>query len=203
MDASGPEHEGTLSAAFSLAWELHHAQTRKGVKTPYITHLMSAAALVGEHGGTEAQMAAALLHDAVEDQGGARTLARIRAQFGDVIAGYVAACTDTDEQPKPPWRPRKQRFLEALAKMPGEVKLIVAADKLHNAQSIVADVCETGQGVWGRFTGGREGTVWYYQELVKALGENWENPILERLRGAVSELESCARADAFHERSTS
>lgn len=94
--------------AFHYAHRLHRAQTRKGTPIPYISHLMTVAALVVEHGGNEDQAVAGLLHDAAEDQGGAATLEQIREKFGDAVADIVSDCTDAWTEPKPEWRARKE-----------------------------------------------------------------------------------------------
>lgn len=152
--------------AFLLASALHRTQKRKESATPYLAHLMAVAALAIEHGADEEQAIAALLHDAVEDQGGLPTAERIRAQFGDRVTGIVLALTDATVTPKPPWRARKERYLAHLATAPAEVLLVSACDKLHNARSIVEDHAVHGAALWSRFSGGRDGTVWYYRSLV-------------------------------------
>lgn len=174
--------------AFELAHELHAGQTRKGSDIPYLTHLMAVAALVGEFGGDEDQMIAALLHDAVEDQGGPATRARIEDAFGERVAALVDACTDTDESPKPPWQARKVAHLADMAEAPHDARLILAADKLHNVRSLVLDLREEGPGVWERFTGKREGSLWYYREAVNALANDWEHAILHALADEVELL---------------
>ena len=185
-----------LAAAFGLAAELHAAQTRKGSDIPYITHLMAVAGLVGEYDGTEDDMIAALLHDAVEDQGGLETLEHIRRLFGDDVAKSVEACSDAFEVPKPPWRERKEQFIAAVHSAPHAVKLIVAADKLHNMRTLIRDLRMHGPHVWQRFTKGEEGTLWYHREMVAALEAAWRHPILIELRDALHELEETA-ADLF------
>src|SRR5262245_45666893 len=95
--------------AFQFAADLHRTQTRKSSSTPYIAHLMAVAAIALEYGATEDEAIGALLHDAVEDQGGQPVLAEIRARFGDGVAGIVEGCTDTDQVHKPSWWPRKER----------------------------------------------------------------------------------------------
>jgi len=183
--------------AFDLAFELHQNHNRKGSEIPYITHLMAVAALVGEYGGTEDQMIAALLHDAIEDQGGPDTRERIRARFNDHIVSLVDECTDTDVEPKPPWRERKEEHIKNIEKAPKEVRLIVAADKLHNIRSIIRDLQLRGNAVWSIFTGKREGSLWYYDEVIKALGQGWESPILNVLHYELQrlhELDETARA---------
>lgn len=181
-----------LVAAFGLAAELHAAQTRKGSDIPYVTHLMAVAGLVGEYDGTEDDMIAALLHDAVEDQGGLDTLEHIRKLFGDGVADCVEACSDAFEMPKPPWQERKERFIAAVHTVPHGVKLIVAADKLHNMRTLIRDLRMHGPGVWQRFATGEEGTLWYHREMVAALDAAWEHPILIELRDALHELEETA-----------
>ena len=126
--------------AVAFAVELHREQPRKGTGVPYVSHLFSVAALVLEHGGTEEQAIAALLHDAVEDQGGKPTAEVIRARFGDSVADIVEGCTDTDVSPKPPWRERKEAYVARVRREPVHVRLVSAADKLHNARTMVTDL---------------------------------------------------------------
>ncbi len=114
--------------AFGFAHRLHRAQPRKGTSIPYISHLMTVAALVIETGGDEDQAIAALLHDAVEDKGGADTLEKIRATFGETVAMIVSDCTDAWTEPKPPWRARKEAYLLALPDKPQRSLLVSLAD---------------------------------------------------------------------------
>ena len=174
--------------AFALAFELHQNHNRKGSDIPYITHLMAVSSLVGEYGGTEDQMIAALLHDAIEDQGGPEAREKIRAHFNDHIVRLVDACTDTDEDPKPPWRHRKEKHLKSIESASDEVRLIIAADKLHNVRSIMIDLRERGQEVWSIFSGKRKGSLWYYREIVNALAHEWDHPILSALADDVQML---------------
>ena len=154
--------------ALAFAADLHRAQQRKGTTIPYVSHLLAVASLVLEHGGSETEAIAALLHDAVEDQGGLPTLSRIADEFGEEVAAIVAGCTDADVVPKPPWRARKEVYIAHLAHASESICLVSAADKLHNLRSIVSDYQMLGEELWGRFNGKREGTLWYYQQLVDA-----------------------------------
>lgn len=185
-----------LAEVFAFAAELHANQTRKGRPTPYISHLMAVASLVADHGGTSEQVAAALLHDAVEDQGGQSTLDEIARRFGAEVARYVDACTDAHTQPKPPWRGRKEKHVATVCDASPAVKLIVTADKLHNALCITRDLEQDGAALWNRFKGGREGTLWYYRAMRDALGEGWEHPILDEFDSALERLEKAAKATA-------
>ncbi len=183
--------------ALLYAVRLHRDQTRKGTDTPYVTHLLAVASIVGESGGTDNEVVAALLHDAPEDRGGKERLRDIRERFGDEVARIVAGCTDTYEDPKPEWRPRKEAYVAHVATAPVSVRLVSAADKLHNTRSILADLRSLGDELWDRFTGGKEGTLWYYRALVEAYAGAGVNPIVEELDRVVREIEALAqRAEA-------
>ncbi len=162
------ETSARFEEALTYAARLHARQKRKGTAIPYVTHLMAVAAIVGEAGGSEDQIIAGLLHDAVEDQGGAPVLAEIRRRFGPAVAGIVDGCTDTDQIPKPPWRARKEAYLAHLEEAPPEVLLVSCADKLHTARAIVADLRELGSEVWSRFSVGSGESLWYYESLCAA-----------------------------------
>src|SRR6266705_4170467 len=125
--------------ALIFATRLHASQSRKGSAIPYIAHLLAVTALVLENGGNEDEAIAALLHDAIEDQGGAATREIIRHRFGDTVVTIVDGCTDAEVIPKPPWRPRKEAYIAQLRDASASVRLVSAADKLHNARTVLAD----------------------------------------------------------------
>ncbi len=127
-----------VEKALVCASRLHKDQCREGTRIPYITYLLAVASIVGENGGTEDEVVA-LLHDAPEDQGGEATLDDLRANFGDEVAKIVDGCTDTYQDPKPPWRERKERYLAHLASASDAVRLVSFADKLHNARAVLSD----------------------------------------------------------------
>ncbi len=154
--------------ALIYATQLHAYQVRKGSSVPYISHLMSVAALVLEDGGDEEQAIAALLHDAIEDRGGDKTRQEILAKFGKNVATIVEGCTESDLVPKPPWRDRKLASINKLRHATLEIRRVMLADKLHNARSILADWHRYGDDVWHRFKGGKQGTLWYYNSIVQA-----------------------------------
>ncbi|MEW5868980.1 MAG: HD domain-containing protein [Chloroflexota bacterium] len=158
--------------ALQYAFELHREQRRKGSDTPYMAHLLGVASLVLEDGGDEDSAIAALFHDAVEDQGGLETLEKIRKRFGERVAEIVDSCTDSYEIPKPPWRGRKERYLAHLRQASADARRVALADKLYNARSILYDLERIGDDVWGRFRGGKEGTLWYYQSLVESFRDD-------------------------------
>ena len=151
--------------ALAFTARLHRAQTRKGAAIPYVSHLLAVCALVLENGGDEDAAIGALLHDAAEDQGGRATLDVIRARYGEAVAAIVADCTDAWTDPKPPWRERKEAYIAALPGKADASLLVSLADKTHNVCAIANDYRVIGEALWARFTGAREGTLWYYRSL--------------------------------------
>jgi len=175
--------------ALCCAMRWHAQQVRKGTRVPYAAHLLGGASLIIEEGGTMTEAIAALLHDAVEDQGGAPRQAEIRRRFGPRVATIVRGCTDTDQAPKPPWRPRKEEYLRHLEHASRAILRVSLADKLHNARAILADADRVGNAVWGRFSAPRRDVLWYYGALAHCFDR--------RLPGAMaSELHRCVRAMA-------
>ncbi len=182
--------------ALVFATQLHARQTRKGTTIPYISHLLAVTAIVIEHGGNEDEAIAALLHDSIEDQGGASTREEIRRRFGDRVVEIVDGCTDTDVMPKPPWRVRKEEYIAHISVASAPVRLVSAADKLHNARAVLEDYRIVGEALWKRFNGGKEGTLWYYRAAVDALRKAGTSPLIEELDRVVSEIECLAEDNA-------
>ena len=176
--------------ALLFATRKHAGQHRKGTAVPYVAHLLGVAGLVLEAGGDEDLAIAALLHDVVEDCGGAPVLKEIRRRFGKRVAHIVDGCTDTDLDPKPPWRERKENYLKHLRTADADTRLVSAADKLHNVRSIVTAYREIGDRVWERFHGKRDGTLWYYRTLLDEFQRKKSIPLIRELERAVIELET-------------
>lgn len=193
------QREPFLTRRFDLALHfassLHHSQFRKGTNVPYIAHLMSVAALVLEAGGDEDQAIAALLHDAVEDQGGPPTLKTIRKLFGDRVADTVKECSDSEsEDPgnKKPWHERKRTYLAHLVDASPDALRVSIADKLHNARAILSDYRNIGDELWGRFNkeASKKDQIDYYRALVTAFRKTTAPPaMVNDLDRVVTELE--------------
>jgi len=182
-------------AAIDYALQLHGDHARKGDRdVPYVAHLLAVAALVMEHGGDEDAAIAALLHDAVEDRGGAPTLDAIRTRFGDRVAHVVDACTDADTMPKPPWRPRKEAYIAHLAEADDDVRLVCACDKIHNARAILRDVHTCGEEAFAIFTTGKDGTLWYYRAVADVLLHHGPPHAAAELDRVVTEIERLCKA---------
>jgi (p)ppGpp synthase/HD superfamily hydrolase len=175
--------------AATLANTLHARQVRKGslvgVEVPYLSHLLEVAGMVLANGGTPTVCAAALLHDAIEDQGAA-TRSVIEQALGAEVLYLVEACTEqgTGGLTKAPWAERKQVYLAHIAEVPVPALLIVAADKLQSARELLRLLrwaqqqggAEAIKQVWGNFKGGQEGTLWFQWEVVKALQHRLAEP---------------------------
>jgi (p)ppGpp synthase/HD superfamily hydrolase len=177
--------------AFRLAHEVHGRALRKGTAIPYVAHVLGVTAITLEYGGTEAEAIGALLHDTVEDGGGEARLAEIRARFGDEVGDIVLGCSDSlseDPEQKAPWRERKENYVRQLEQASASVCLVSAADKLHNVRAISRDFHEVGDAVWTRFTGGKEGTLWYYDAVSITLLRRWPSALAQDLRREVDEL---------------
>ncbi len=198
---SGPLGE-RFDEALLFASRHHREQLRKGSRVPYMTHLMSVSALVMEHGGSEDQAIAALLHDAVEDapagQGGA-VLADIGSRFGKAVADIVRACSDgLDESGNRSgaWPERKRPYVAGLAHKPLDALLVTAADKTHNGLCIAADVRRYGQDFWSTFNASRDKLLWYYAGVERAVADRLPgSSVADALRRAVDELVAAAGAD--------
>jgi (p)ppGpp synthase/HD superfamily hydrolase len=194
---------GPLSERFDeallYASRHHREQLRKGSRVPYMTHLMSVSALVMEHGGSEDQAIAALLHDAVEDApagSGGTVLADIRSRFGNAVADIVRACSDgldADGNRSGTWAERKRPYVAGLAHKPLDALLVTAADKTHNGLCIASDVRRYGRGFWSTFNASRDELLWYYTSVERAVAERLPgSSIADALHRAVDELLAAA-----------
>jgi (p)ppGpp synthase/HD superfamily hydrolase len=198
-----------LAAALALAHEAHRTQKRKGTDIPYIAHPMAVASLVLEYGGSEDQAIAALLHDTIED-GGEAYADRINEAFGAEVLAMVRDCTDGSFEHKAAartphakyanWRERKLQYMQHLRTMPAESPslLVSACDKLHNARAILADLRLLGDALFDRFTGRRDGTLWYYDEHAGIFADQGVAPA-RSLNRAVTAM----RAEASHHQASS
>jgi (p)ppGpp synthase/HD superfamily hydrolase len=179
--------------AVAYASQLHATQTRKTTAIPYISHLLGVSSLVLEAGGDEDMAIAALLHDGPEDQGGQATLDEIRQRFGTRVAHIVEGCTDSlaeDPEDKAPWKQRKIAYLQHLQEADLDTLTVSLADKLHNARAIVTDLMIHGDITWERFSGKKDGTLWYYRSILDvALKSNAPQFLQVNLQDAVTDMD--------------
>jgi (p)ppGpp synthase/HD superfamily hydrolase len=192
-----------LQRAFRYAAEKHAGQTRKQTAVPYLSHLMAVASLVLEAGGDEEMAIAALLHDVVEDCGGMPRLREVRKLFGRRVAHIVEGCTDSFGEPKAEWVERKKDYLREVTHADAETRLVSASDKLHNVRTILADYRKDGEAIWARFSGKKEGTLWYYRALSDEFQRRGANRNTRELEIAVAELETLVRKSLARKSKTS
>ena len=134
-----------FSRAMGYAARIHATQLRKETRIPYLSHLLAVASLVLENGGGKDEAIAALLHDAAEDCGGRKRLADIRRRFGPKVAAIVAGCTDTYEDPKPPWKPRKEAYVGARPKHALGATRLGSRQKPCTTRCVLADYRASGR----------------------------------------------------------
>jgi (p)ppGpp synthase/HD superfamily hydrolase len=208
-EANPGEHAGPLllSERFTRAVDYArtlHIERRKGTEIPYMAHLLGVASLVmGESGRvdfpvTEDMVIAALLHDTVEDYGGAPRLQDVAFNFGSNVARMVEGLSDTlaeDSSNKEPWEERKKSYLDRLRSEPRDVQLISAADKLYNAQSILTDYRKINKKIWDRFKRGRKEQLWYFDELLKVFKSSGRNEIVDELGRVVEKLKEISATE--------
>jgi GTP pyrophosphokinase len=183
-----------LAEAFDFAASEHQDQYRKSTDIPYISHLMSVSALVMEHGGSEDQAIAGLLHDVVEDAKPSSRIPEIKKEilnrFGIKVFELVEDCTDGEPDAdgnKGNWKPRKELYLAKLEAKSEGLLLVSCCDKLHNARSILTDLVTHGRSMFDRFSATQDETLWYYRSLSELFSR--------RLKGLRAEI--AARELAF------
>ena len=187
-----PKMTERFQHALLLACKLHENQTRKSGDggTPYISHLLRVTGLVQEYGGDEDTAIAAVLHDAVEDQGGMETAERIRREFGDRVTGFVLECSDSTGaagEKKLPWKGRKDQYLAHLRTATPEATLISACDKLDNVTSLTRNLPREGVSFFARFQGGKDGLFWYFGQIAEILAEK-NSPVTAEYQAALAQL---------------
>jgi (p)ppGpp synthase/HD superfamily hydrolase len=190
-----------INHAFAFAAKHHDRQVRKGTRLPYLTHPANVAIILTRYGRDEETVVAGILHDVIEDcvrESWTREMLedRIASKFGEAVLEMVLAVTKrrTDDDGVELSRDEARAdYLLRLAGASEEARWVCAADKVHNAGSILADLRRTidAHTVWSRFGGGREGTlVWYraVRDRLRALG--FATPIMDELAALVQQLET-------------
>lgn len=166
-----PRRTDRFDRALVFASAHHREQERKGSGIPYLSHLLSVAALVLELGGDQDEAIGGLLHDAVEDAPHGEeeaTADRIERDFGPRVRAIVDQNSDSRVHPKPPWQARKEAYVAAIASKDTAAVRVSLADKLHNARSILVDLRIHGDALWEPFTATSDGMRWYLRALLEA-----------------------------------
>lgn len=165
-----------IQEAINFAAKKHQGQYRKGTEIPYITHPFAVGMLLQKAKCSEAVIAAGILHDTIEDT--KTTYEELTKHFGVQIANLVRAASEHDKSL--PWHVRKQNTIDQLKDASFEEVQVITADKLHNLQSIMADLASVGEQVWKRFNHGKPDQHWYYASIVRELAPRSKEFILIR-----------------------
>ena len=183
-----------FAEAVGFAREKHHGLVRKGTKIPYLSHLLAVASLAIEDAASDPLLddqfediaVAAVLHDVVEDT--PVEVDEVADRFGSEVARIVESCSDTTSVPKPPWRERKETYIQHLEDVDQAVLCVALADKRHNARCIVNDATELGSEVWNRFSAGPKEQIWYYSKVTEVLTRRRPGLAAQELSGLVARL---------------
>lgn len=154
-----------IKEAVEFAVEAHRGAVRKGTQVPYIVHPLEAAVIVGSMTGDEELIAAAVLHDVLEDTDA--TEEELRRRFGDRVTDLVVA--ETDDKRKS-WMERKRNKLVRAREAGRELQILMLADKLSNIRSMARDYLLLGEAFWQRFNRkDKEAHAWYYWGMADSL----------------------------------
>ena len=182
---SGGSSESIVERALRIAIIAHAGQRRKMRGDDFISHPKAVAALVKSYGFSDAVVAAALLHDVLEDT--TYSADEMRAEFGPAVLATVEALS---EDKSLSWKDRKSAYIASVRVASNEVKAVSAADKIHNYSSIISDYTVAGPAVWEKFGGGREGQIGFADDMLAMLCESWQHPLVEKLARVVAELKT-------------
>ena len=189
-----------INHAFAFAAKHHDRQVRKGTKLPYLTHPANVAVILARYGRDEQTVVAGILHDVVEDcvrDGYTQDMLeqRIGDKFGNSVLETVLAVTHRrvdDDGVELSSDDKKPDYLQRLETANEAALWVCAADKLHNANSILSDLRRTADpdSVWSRFNVGKTGTMKWYRDVLNRLKEiGFDQPIIGELADAVAELD--------------
>lgn len=184
--------------AFTYALQLHRYQRRKVNAVPYMSHLMAVAALVLEDGGSEDEAIAALLHDAVEDQGGEPILTEIQHRYGSRVAAIVNACTIPPCSASQTWKSHKLDYLNQIRHASPEAQRVILADKLHNVRSLVTNLRQNGESTWTAFAASKVDNLWLHQALADVFEQRVHSTLVAEFRGQIHTLLNLATNPGNH-----
>jgi len=188
--ANNPLNTELLDRAIVFAVKAHAGTERRGKGFPYIIHPMEAMEIVATMTTDQEVLAAAALHDTVEDTD--VTIEDIRAAFGDRIAKLVAQ--ESEERPEgvsdeESWHDRKQAAIDRLAKAPRDAKIVALGDKLSNIRAIARDYAEIGDALWKRFHAkDPKDHEWHYRGLADSLRELQDSAAFQEFESLINKV---------------
>ena len=179
------EYPTLVERAARIAATAHKEQVRKESNTPYIVHLCMVARILTVHKFSDVVVAAGFVHDVLEDTD--VTLEELRSKLGDEVADIVSAVTNDDSLP---WEDKKRAYIESVRNSSDEVKAVATADKIHNAESLLAAHAVQGETLWTHFNTGKEKKIWFEVEMLKMLQETWNHSMLEEYAEMVKKIQN-------------
>lgn len=176
-----------LEKAFRMALQGHASQKRKGEDTPYITHPVGVALILARHGFDEEVIAAGLTHDLVEDT--TYTEKDLREGLGDTVTDIVISVTNSATLP---WKDKKEAYIVSVKEGSVGAKAVSVADKIHNAESLIARHDEVGPALWLDFNASREDKLWFEDAMLSMLKETWTHPLIDEYEMLVEKMKALA-----------
>jgi len=178
------DHELVEKAA-QIAITAHAGQFRKGGDSVlYATHPVAVALMLARHGFSDVVLAAALVHDVLEDTD--LSEAQLREELGEEVFAVVKAVSENKSLP---WEERKRQYIESVRRGSEEVKAVSVADKIHNLESLKRVHAKLGEGTWSRFTLGKDKQVWFAHEMLSMFRDTWQHPLVDEYETLIRQLE--------------
>jgi len=171
--------------ALAIAIRAHTGQTRKTDDTPYIEHPKAVAEILESYDFPETVVAAALVHDVLEDTEVGEE--ELRRELGDEVVDIVTAVS---EDKSLEWEDRKERYIKSVAESSDATKAVSIADKIHNAQSLIEAAEDLGPEVWTMFNRGKAKKIWFERSLCNAVAQTWSHLLLDRYSELVLKMEN-------------
>jgi (p)ppGpp synthase/HD superfamily hydrolase len=176
--------------ALRLAIDAHQGQVRKSDGSPYVVHPIMCAMMLTRHGFGEEVVAAALVHDVLEDTG--VTEAVLREALGDTVTDIVMSVTEDQSvewrDDKDGWQKRKQAYIDMVRVGSESVKAVSIVDKIHNAQSLLDAHVVQGPALWSKFNKGKETKLWFEESMLAMFRESWDHPLIEEYAVLVEKM---------------
>jgi (p)ppGpp synthase/HD superfamily hydrolase len=163
-----------IEKATKIAVMAHKNQTRKGDGLPYIIHPFMVAMKLSKYDFSDEVIAAALVHDVLEDTDFAEE--ELRKELGDQVVGIVKSVTNDESLS---WEDKKSKYVETVRMAGVEAKAVALADKIHNLESLLTAYEQQGSKLWEKFNRGKEQKLWFENEVLKMLKETWQHPMIE------------------------
>lgn len=174
-----------IEKAAAIAVIAHKEQLRKHDDSPYVTHPFMVAMKLARHGATDIVIAAALVHDVLEDTDFSEEA--LRDELGNEVIDIVKAVSNDDSLS---WKEKKKKYIETVRNTTDEAKAIALADKVHNMENFLGSYKEQGTDLWQKFNCGKDNKVWFEEEALKMFKDSFSHPLIAEYEVQVEEMRS-------------